>query len=266
MKNPFAMDNFGASNPQLNLITDPDVKKQMQRQAMFKGLGNAGAALLNNTTASAGKAFGAGANAFNVGASESVNEGLMVDKERKAILAETQRQARLQDVKKHLGPMDQQAYQVALDTDNKAVIADLFKKSQREGLIADINASNFTPKSVEAFRASVDAGKPDYGVLISSDGAGGSGSGSVSLYNLLYKQATGQYGKIDPQTGEFLILEGRAPEMQDLYTEAARLIATGQANIGNAISIAGTKQGIVHKDLSKTKPNQANTDFDDLEE
>ena len=261
MKNPFAMDNFGASNPQLSLITDPEIKKKMQRQAMFKGLGNAGAALLNNTTASAGKAFGAGANAFNVGASESVNEGLMVDKERKAILAETQKQARLADVKKNLSKMDQDAYQVFLDTDNKAGIAELFKKSQREGLIADINASKWTPKSVEKFRASVEAGKPNYGVLIDADGAGGSGSGSVSLYNLLYKQATGQYGKIDPTTKEFLILEGRAPEMQDLYTEAARLIATGQANIGNAISIAGSKQGIVHKDLSKTRPETANVDF-----
>ena len=263
--NPFAIEKFGANNPELSLIKDDEVKKQIQRQAMFKGLGQAGTALMNNAGQGAGKAFTAGANAFGVGSTAGVKEGIMVDEKRRAELAEQQRQMRMGDAKKHLSPMDQDRFQMALDTDNKALMTQLYEKGQKESLIAKVSPSSFDTKSVDAFRASVDAGSPDYGLLIPKENAGG-GANNVSLYNLLYKQAVGQYGKYDPATGEFLILEGQAPKMQELYREAARMIAVGEADIGNAVSLAATKVGIDQKDLSKTKPKSSNTDFSDLEE
>ena len=244
---PFKSENFGANNPELGLLRDQETKAALQRSSMMAGLGAAGQALLANSGKSTGQAFGAGAKAFQEGADSDIQKGVLVDDKRVTQIEEAAKRARLDTARSFLTPEDQRKFDVANDTGNAQMMSSLYEESL---LIQDINPEQWFPASVEAFRKTVKDGKPNYGVLVRYDpnGAGSGGGNSVSIEAQLYKQAQGQYGKYDPATDDYLILEGREAEMQALYSEASRMVAMGEATVGDAIRIAGEKMGIVALD------------------
>lgn len=229
--NPFQVSNFGANNPELALIPDEEIRKKIQRQALFKGLGAAGQALLNNSTKSTGQAFGAGAGAFDTGAQGGVSHGILVDQNRRAALAEAAKQKRIGELQE-LAP-NKIAAELGILTGNSSLTSKAFDTPKVDSLIGDVNPANFTSESVQAFSQS-----KDYSDLRLKPNLKG-GAASAAMQNLFEKQAATFLGARITPDGHIAGLDKDQSSVQRaLATKAGKYFKSGKYNEAEAMSKA----------------------------
>jgi len=252
---------FELNNPELQAIQDPELRKQLSRQALFSGLSSAGASLLQNADQGGAKAFGAAIPQFTQGLDQSVSQGILVNEKRQKAIAEAKRKERINNILDKLDPNSRDRAQLGLDTGIETITSDVFKSP--ENFFNKGNRGDFTIESQAIFEESGKLGD----LRFRDTGKSLGGGLKTADRNLLQRQAELQFAaSTDPATGKITPLVNSAPKIQALFAEAVRLIDADKANVGNAISKAARKLNIDVKDLKNVKPSTKNVDFNSLPE
>jgi len=243
---------FSFNDPRMALLPEA-ARAAINKQALFKGLGDMGAGLLAQSGYQAGpaptlgEAIGKAAPAFSKGVGDTIAQGLLTDETLTKRATEKARVDRINDFlsSSYISEPEKEKVRLAIDVgDTSAAMEHLFRAE--EGLINKINVDDFTTESVERFKNS-----RNYSHLVVRDDTSGSGGGGVSAEKFLYEQAEKLWSQgTDPESGQLQILINTYPTIQALYDRATTLWRSGEVPFHQAIRIAAKEGGVTVLDTS----------------